>query len=108
MSIINPWIFYWINILDNISIFCIIAALISVCIIIVDIIERYESRKICIICGIVLTICTLFIIFIPSKETMYAMLIADNVTYENVDYATNAIKDGVDYIFEKIEGSEEK
>lgn len=48
----------------------------------------------------------LFTSLIPSQETMYKMLVANYVTYENIDTATNAIKDGVDYIFEKLDGGE--
>ena len=30
------------------------------------------------------------------------------VTYENIDKATDTIKDGVDYIFEKLDGGKDK
>ena len=42
--------------------------------------------------------------FIPTKETAYTMLVASYVTEENVEKATDAIKSGVDYIFEKLDG----
>ncbi len=41
-------------------------------------------------------------IFIPSQETMYKMLVTNYVTYENAEIATDAIKDSVDYIFDKL------
>lgn len=44
-------------------------------------------------------------IAIPSKETIYKMLVSKYVTYENIDKATDTIKDGVDYIFEKLDGN---
>ncbi len=40
-------------------------------------------------------------ILIPSKKTMYSIIVSDFVTNENVDKATNTIRDGVDYIVEK-------
>jgi hypothetical protein len=41
---------------------------------------------------------------IPTKETAYTMLVASYATEENVEKATDAIKSGVDYIFEKLDG----
>lgn len=43
---------------------------------------------------------------IPSKETMYTMLVAHCVTYDNVEKATDVIKNSVDYIFDKIDGEQ--
>lgn len=51
----------------------------------------------------------LFMIFavitalIPSKQTMYTMLVTDQLTYENIDKLGDSAKDSVDYIFDKIE-----
>jgi len=39
---------------------------------------------------------------------MYKMLVAQYVTYKNVDKATESIKEGVDYIFNKLEKTNEK
>ena len=44
----------------------------------------------------------------PSEETMYKMLVAQYVTYENVDKATESIKEGVDYIFKKLNKEDKK
>ena len=43
------------------------------------------------------------ITFIPSKETCYQMMVASQVTEENIKSAEDVIKDSVDYIFEKID-----
>lgn len=56
------------------------------------------------------TVCIIMLVLfslIPSQETMYKMLVANYVTYENVETATDAIKDSVDYIFEKMDGEGE-
>ena len=45
---------------------------------------------------------------IPSKETMYTMMVANVVTYENVEIATDAIKDSVDYIMDKLDSDDDK
>lgn len=42
-------------------------------------------------------------ILVPSKETMYQMLVSSMVTDENLDIASDTIKDGIDYLFEKID-----
>lgn len=46
--------------------------------------------------------------FIPSRETMRAMMIANYVTPANIESVGNGEKDVVDYIFEKINESEGK
>lgn len=56
------------------------------------------------------TVCIIMLVLfslIPSQETMYKMLVANYVTYENVETATDAIKDSVDYIFDKLNEEEE-
>lgn len=45
----------------------------------------------------------LSLVFLPSEETCYKMLVADQLTYENVDKLGDSAKDTVDYIFDKIE-----
>ena len=42
------------------------------------------------------------ITFIPAKETCYQMMVASQVTDDNIQKAEDVIKDSVDYIFEKI------
>ena len=44
-----------------------------------------------------------FDMLLPSKKTCYQMMIASQVTEENVKKAEDVIKDSVDYIFEKID-----
>ena len=49
------------------------------------------------------TIILITFILIPSRETMYKMLIFKNLTYDNIEKTQQNIKETVDYIFEKIE-----
>lgn len=51
---------------------------------------------------------SLILIFIPGKSDMEKMLMASYATEENVTAATNYGKDLVDYIFDKVNGNEEK
>lgn len=126
MAIINPWIFYLIDVLNGlkevsvVAIFMTIVMLICIGIAIAffksddsfyrsddnaDIIRaliRVSKRLLIVAC-----ITTSVFVVTPSEETMYKMLVAQYVTYENVDKATETIKDGVDYIFKKL-GKEDK
>ena len=126
MSIINPWIFYLIDVLNGlrdvsvVAIFMTIIMLICIGIAIAWFKSEdsfYHSgdnastvkaliqvlKKL----SIVLCITTSVFVVTPSEETMYKMLVAQYVTYENVDKATESIKEGVDYIFKKL-GKDDK
>ena len=114
MPIINPWIFYFIDVLNNLGglLFVIImSAIISFIYVMISQENEKEAnkwakrnfKKIMII----LSVCTSLYCVVPSEETMYKMLVAQNVTYENVDKAQEEIKETVDYIFKKL-GKEDK
>lgn len=107
--IINPWLFYLVDVIDSFR-FTIFLLLImftvgfGVQVVIENNNEEDEVKvikaikKMC----IVLTLGLTFSSFIPSKKTCYQMMVASQVTEENVKKAENVIKDSVDYIFEKI------
>lgn len=117
MPIVSPWIFYLIDTISNLSatlmLIIFVSAGIAVTAWFISLIEdeettikkwtrrTYTSLIVCIISLIVT-------VFIPSQETMYQMLVANYVTYDNVETATDAIKDSVDYIFEKLDGEDQK
>ncbi len=124
MAIINPWIFYLIDVLSSLkSIILTVMVIILfgsiglgtfICIyrfcycygeddrlLITQLTNRLKKVL------IILCISTGVYTVTPSEETMYKMLVAQYVTYENVDKATETIKDGVDYIFKKL-GKEDK
>ena len=121
MPVINPWIFYTIEIINNLSAILIIILTILLVVLLVfglsilnmlpdrdlfdDELKRVKKKfkRLMKIFVLVIVLCAL----IPSKETMYAMLIAENVTYENLDKAAKVIQDSVDYIFEKIGGEDQ-
>ena len=124
MAIINPWIFYLIDILSSlkgISLTVIVLAilgLITTGLVMViakvdsfydDDSARFITLLIKSLKKLLIVLCISFGVYtvIPSEETMYKMLVAQYVTYENVDKATETIKDGVDYIFKKL-GKEDK
>lgn len=111
--IINPWMFYLVECLDCLKMLCIFAVPLLVFVIgyitfTIDDLGRGEekelksarrTRKIVIIFSILLLI---VIPFIPSKETCYKMIVASQITDNNIQKAEDVIKNSVDYIFEKI------
>ena len=120
MQIINPWIFYLINILENIMLtgivlFCIsIVTAIVMGVMVFDPAESVSDEKKKLFKKMlkrvvvpIVVVCTLLITFIPSEKTMYTMLVSSYVTTDNLETATEVIQDGVDYIFDKLDSDEE-
>lgn len=117
MPIINPWFIYLAsvaNMLMIIGLFMVVCALVIAIVtwlINLDILcseekeKEYKKRmkKCFITCVIGLLITT----FVPSEKTIYSMIIADFVTYENVETAADVIQDSIDYLFDKLDGAEE-
>lgn len=125
--IISPWVFYWIDLIENIScgasVFFVLIAIA---------IGSYSFAFFLYITGessydekekvegmkkayfnfakkslVALVVLQVIQTFIPDEKTMYTMLVAQNVTVENLETATDVIKDSVDYIFDKFDESEE-
>ena len=117
MPVIKPWIFYVISVVSNLYDACGLVALIVglgllffggswLCDVVVE--ENKKPlpnvlKKLLIVFAISMG----GVVVIPSETTMYKMLVAQYVTYENVDKATESIKESVDYIFKKL-GKENK
>ncbi len=114
--IINPWLFYLIDIVDNINLICIImlvialiaSGLISICLFDVvagGIIEEDEKQtyfKYLKISLKVIIPCIIITILTPSSDTIYKMIIADNITPHNIEIVGDTVESSIDYIFEKI------
>jgi H+/Cl- antiporter ClcA len=124
--IINPMIFYWISVVSNLFfalgflIFCgIVIILLGIFLFFInrenyslwDYSEESKNKSlqnmnrwknICIKTMIITAIISIVMVFTPSKDTMIQMLIAKNITTDNVKLMKGEIKNTVDYIFEKI------
>lgn len=124
MAIINPWIFYLIDVLRSLksinSVVMLITLFGALClgtfIVINQTFYCYDEDDLLLTTQLIKTLKKILIVLCistgvftvtPSEKTMYKMLVAQYVTYENVDKATETIKDGVDYIFKKL-GKEDK
>ena len=118
--IINPWLFYLVDCLDGLKMLCILAVPVLVIVIAIlsyiiedlgldiddlglnkenELKSAIRTRKIVIFFSILILI---VIPFIPSKETCYKMMVASQITDNNIQTAEDTIKNSVDYIFEKI------
>lgn len=95
--IINPWMFYLISLSDTLKWTTGILAIIAFIGILFFWDEKYKYVKRCFIVGCIsLAVC----LFLPSKDTCYKMLIASQVTTENIENAKETVKDVADYIIE--------
>lgn len=105
--IINPWIFYLVDVISNLKIMCLFTLAILGVILLLIVCDEYASEeklnRLFKKWFIVTIVFFAFTLFLPSKKTCYQMMVASQVTEENIKSAEDVIKDSVDYIFEKID-----
>lgn len=113
--IINPWLFYLVNFLVNLQDICVIVLIVCAVsfafLTFADFANEDEdevkankkTKKRLLTISVPLLI---VITFIPTRETCYQMMIASQVTDDNIQSAEDVIKDSVDYIFEKLKESD--
>lgn len=122
--IINPSWFYWLGVVNSMRGFMIAAFVIAIIIIGVALIvipwNTYIIREfpnvsdserktlhfftkalkiaigVCVVSG-------LFLVFVPSKDTLIEMMIAKQATYENATWTVDALKNAVDYVVQAIQ-----
>lgn len=114
--IINPLWFYLIGVVDNLQIVVgIILILSCIALAIVSLIMFFEYSELYLeeqekqayfkylkITLKVIIPCIIITSFTPSSDTIYKMIIADNITPHNIEVVGDAVEGGIDYIFEKI------
>lgn len=94
MSNINPMWFYRINVMGNIHTFCEIACFFACVAFIVAAINKYfedEGTWVMVASAFVMIISGLLVIFLPSKQTLIEMKLAESETID-------AIKSAAEYI----------
>ena len=121
--IINPWVFYLLNILENVVSGIVIALFIFGIVLgsyaIIWCVELSTSHHddedkypspLAIVkkWKIPLIICIVVLVLTPSKETCYKMLIASQVTTENIESAKETVKEVADYIVESAKEIKER
>lgn len=108
--IINPWLFYLVDMIGSFQILSILIVLLIIISFAIEILKYDEAmdeldevkviktlKKKVIVIALLIT----FAIFLPSKDTCYKMMVASQITDNNIQNAEDVIKDSVDYIFEK-------
>lgn len=112
-SIISPWVFYWIGVLDTVKVVALIIAVITVIGVIVmglwmglDISfnngVKSDMAKLWIKLAIVSFVASMICAVLPSESTCYKMLAANMFTEKNVTAATEYVTDVIDYAVDKV------
>lgn len=115
-SIISPWVFYWISIVDSIRalliailiMHMIVGAIMFMCTI--SDADDYgfkdknvaEEVKLCIKVAIATFVVAVLVCVVPSEDTCYKMLAADMFTQDNINNATEYVTDVIDYAVDKL------
>ena len=115
--IIDPWLIYLIDLFDNLTgVFSVALILLGCAAVVLSIIwffssmdykqdegpivacKKYLKKSVIWFCigGLLFTI-------IPSKDTMYTMLVLDNVNTDNIQAVGKTGKDVIDYIADQID-----
>lgn len=117
--IVNPWFFYFMEFSNKLStvfyvviVVGIIASVVSGIIHIIAVSDEdtfddservgHNSSSILKKSVIATLIATMLYVVCPSKETLIAMAVAQNVTPQNVEMTVEGMKSAVDYIFDKV------
>lgn len=108
--IINPSVFYWMNVLNSlVSVSILLLIIGSIGIIVFGVIglvdhacmgeeEATAIKKVFRLVVSMFVVGLLGIVFIPDKQTMMEMLIAKTATVENAEWTIDSLKSVVDYI----------
>ena len=115
--IINPWVFYLLGVSNSVGMACVIfLAVFAIAFgsyaLIWTIefigIDRYPTPiQILKKWRVPLILSVAFLVFMPSEDTIYKMMIASQVTTENIDTAKETIQDVADYIIDAVKEIEE-
>lgn len=122
--IINPSWFYWLGVVNSMRGFMIAAFIVAIIIVGVSLIiipvevkmiqnfpticdderkmVRFFTKALKISIGVCI-LAVLFLVFVPSKDTLIEMMIAKQATYENATWTVDALKSAVDYVVQAIQ-----
>lgn len=103
---ISPWIFYIANVcgtLENVLVIICICAytVISYIFVFGDFEDKDDGKRlkhVFKVFVVIAAISTSVLIFMPSRETVYQMMIAENINNDNLDSTIRDIRDTADYI----------
>lgn len=104
--VINPWVIYLISVADGFLGVVMIALIVLLGALLWHVIggyiedDAYERKPIVVKLVVASFLCGLLMVFVPGEKTITKMLIAQNVTYERVEQATDTVQS----VYEDIMG----
>ena len=107
--IISPWMIYFAELADSINMAFLFVAFIAFIIMACAFIpymdnKKDETLKQCLKKSFIwFCISVAIVVMTPSKDTVYTMVVLDNVTTDNIQAIGKTGKDVVDYITEQID-----
>ena len=122
--IINPSWFYWLGVVNSMRGFMLAAFIVAIIVIGVALIiitwnmsmirefpslsddERKNVRFFTKALKVAIGVCVasgLFLVFVPSKETLIEMMVAKQATYGSATWRGDALKNAVDYVVQAIQ-----
>lgn len=108
-SVINPMIFYWMDVVSDLGMLlgivtCVLSTMLCGIVFwnFLECNELSEFIKPLIIVIIPMLLCCILLVLIPSKDTMLTMLVADMITYENIELTKESAMAMVNYIVEQV------
>lgn len=122
--IINPSWFYWLGVVKSMRGFMLAAFIVAIIVVGVSLIiipvnvkliqdypsisdderkaVRFFTKALKVGIG-VCVVAALFLVFVPSKDTLIEMMIAKQATYENATWTVDTLKSAVDYVVQAIQ-----
>ena len=94
--IINPWLFYFMSVVDKFRLAAACVCCLGGCFAIASAIVHFVDDDISMIktikiVSVISTICLLISLFVPSKQTMIEMIIASYATPDNINMVIETI-----------------
>lgn len=62
-----------------------------------------RTRRMAVIC----VLCMLLAVFVPSKNTIIEMIVAQNITADNINAGEEKLKEAIDYLVDKVKETKE-
>ena len=98
--VISPWVFYLMDVSTGLTTVAFLVGLVAIVWAANSWIERGKPDKRPVVIAIT---CALLFIFTPSESTITKMIIAQNVTYERVEAATDTVQSVYEDIMDLFE-----
>lgn len=108
--IISPWIFYAMQLCDTVGMFFGIAAVVAGIVLFWQALEnlnfnkKFKYTKLLVV---TIVVCTLISMLCPTQSTLTKMIVAQNVTYERVEIASETVQDVYEDIISLVDGNED-